>query len=354
MSLVARSSRRQLCPFRRPAIRQRRKSALYPTSMWSRSAKLDAHAGNNPGHHSFLYCRILLIGSDFVGSTSLLLRVRPRECTTLRLSCPGAAFFLGEARLSAAAPEQFRVVDSPQRLSTRHLNPLHSRTLVLRRHSRSKQGSGPFWLCRSYYLRSGCVDIAYWTRWQMGNTFRKANKHSDHAMQAQMLRAADVIRMLGLAPHSEGGHFRETFRDSLNVEGARSASTAIYFLLGARERSRWHRLDVVEIWHYYAGAPLALEIVARHGDARERSRLGPHLHPASGRRESFRRLPGRQPRVWVNGASPAAPRRRDSTLRASKWRPRVGRRISSRIWGSPRGKSRCVQFWPDSLPDHLL
>jgi predicted cupin superfamily sugar epimerase len=116
----------------------------------------------------------------------------------------------------------------------------------------------------------------------MGNTFRKANKHSDHAMQAQMLRAADVIRMLGLAPHSEGGHFRETFRDSLNVEGARSASTAIYFLLGARERSRWHRLDVVEIWHYYAGAPLALEIVARHGGARERLRLGPHL--ASGER----------------------------------------------------------------------
>ena len=41
-----------------------------------------------------------------------------------------------------------------------------------------------------------------------------------------MLRAADVIRMLGLAPHPEGGHFRETFRDSLNVEGARSASSS--------------------------------------------------------------------------------------------------------------------------------
>jgi len=97
-----------------------------------------------------------------------------------------------------------------------------------------------------------------------------------------MLRAADVIRMLGLARHPEGGHFRETFRDSLNVEGARSASTAIYFLLAAGERSRWHRVDAVEIWHYYAGAPLSLEIIARDGGAREKLRLGPHL--ASGER----------------------------------------------------------------------
>jgi uncharacterized protein len=97
-----------------------------------------------------------------------------------------------------------------------------------------------------------------------------------------MLRAADVIRMLGLSPHPEGGHFRETFRDSLQVDGARPACTAIYFLLGAGERSRWQRVDAVEIWHYYAGAPLALEMVVRKGSARERVRLGPHL--ASGER----------------------------------------------------------------------
>ena len=40
---------------------------------------------------------------------------------------------------------------------------------------------------------------------------------------------------------------------------AASASTAIYFLLARGERSHWHRVDAVEIWHYYAGAPLALE-----------------------------------------------------------------------------------------------
>ena len=74
------------------------------------------------------------------------------------------------------------------------------------------------------------------------------------------LTAADVIRLLALAPHPEGGHFRETFRDARTVDGGRAASTAIYYLLAAGERSHWHRIDAVEIWHWYAGAPLALSI----------------------------------------------------------------------------------------------
>ncbi len=73
-----------------------------------------------------------------------------------------------------------------------------------------------------------------------------------------MLSAADVIRLLDLKPHPEGGHFRETFRDSPTLEGGRAASTAIYFLLARGERSHWHRFDAVEAWHWYAGAPLAL------------------------------------------------------------------------------------------------
>ena len=75
------------------------------------------------------------------------------------------------------------------------------------------------------------------------------------------LSAADVIRLLGLRPHPEGGHYRETFRDARAIEG-RSASTAIYFLLARGERSRWHRIDAAEVWHYYAGAPLVLAIAA--------------------------------------------------------------------------------------------
>ena len=75
-----------------------------------------------------------------------------------------------------------------------------------------------------------------------------------------MLSAAEVMRLLDLKPHPEGGHYRQTFRDPRAVDGARAASTAIYFLLARGERSHWHKVDSVEVWHYYAGAPLKLEI----------------------------------------------------------------------------------------------
>lgn len=89
------------------------------------------------------------------------------------------------------------------------------------------------------------------------------------------LTAADVIRLLGLRPHPEGGHFRETFRDE-RAEGDRAASTAIYFLLAAGEISHWHRVDAVEVWHWHAGAPLELAIAAPER-APERIRLGNDL-----------------------------------------------------------------------------
>lgn len=86
--------------------------------------------------------------------------------------------------------------------------------------------------------------------------------------------AADVVRLLQLKPHPEGGHFRETFRGSRMADG-RAASTAIYFLLARGERSHWHRIDAVELWHYYAGAPLTLEIA--EGVKRTVVTLGPDL-----------------------------------------------------------------------------
>ena len=58
-----------------------------------------------------------------------------------------------------------------------------------------------------------------------------------------MLSAAEVIRLLDLKPNPEGGHYRQTFRDSRTVDGGRAASTAIYFLLARGERSHWHRVD---------------------------------------------------------------------------------------------------------------
>jgi len=94
--------------------------------------------------------------------------------------------------------------------------------------------------------------------------------------------AADVIRLLDLIPHPEGGHFRETFRDASLVfpaartgDGAagRAASTAIYYLLARGERSHWHRTDAAEVWNWYAGAPLKLDIALKNG-SRESVTLG--------------------------------------------------------------------------------
>jgi uncharacterized protein len=88
---------------------------------------------------------------------------------------------------------------------------------------------------------------------------------------ARSLAAAEIIRTLNLKPHPEGGHYRETFRDPRQTDG-RAASTAILFLLARGERSHWHRIDAVEIWHYYAGAALKLSLV--DGAKEEIIRLG--------------------------------------------------------------------------------
>lgn len=89
------------------------------------------------------------------------------------------------------------------------------------------------------------------------------------------LSAGEVIALLDLAPHPEGGHFRETFRDVAGPDG-RSRSTAIYFLLAAGERSHWHRVDAVEVWHWHGGAPLVLGLAGGDAGVRE-IRLGPDL-----------------------------------------------------------------------------
>jgi uncharacterized protein len=87
--------------------------------------------------------------------------------------------------------------------------------------------------------------------------------------------AADIIARLALQPHPEGGHYRETFRDPSTDADGRAHATAIYFLLARGERSHWHRIDAVEIWHYYAGSALTLRI-ADDSDTRS-IRLGPDL-----------------------------------------------------------------------------
>src|SRR3954464_8393601 len=96
-----------------------------------------------------------------------------------------------------------------------------------------------------------------------------------------MPTATDIIARLELRPHPEGGHYRETFRDKRADAQGRACSTAIYFLLARGERSQWHRIDAVEVWHYYAGSALSLRI-ANDGGVQHSVKLGADL--AAGQR----------------------------------------------------------------------
>ena len=92
---------------------------------------------------------------------------------------------------------------------------------------------------------------------------------------------AEIIARLELKPHPEGGYYRETFRDARTDAQGRARSSAIYYLLAGDERSHWHRIDAVEIWHYYSGAALTLKI-ANDGCAPHTVTLGPDV--AAGQR----------------------------------------------------------------------
>lgn len=90
--------------------------------------------------------------------------------------------------------------------------------------------------------------------------------------------AAALVARLGLRPHPEGGHYRETVRLPA-AGGGRSAMTAILFLLDAGERSHWHRVDAAELWMWHAGTPLGLRVVDTGGVVLEH-RLGPEAPQA--------------------------------------------------------------------------
>ncbi|MGC1502905.1 MAG: cupin domain-containing protein [Sulfitobacter sp.] len=81
------------------------------------------------------------------------------------------------------------------------------------------------------------------------------------------MTADQIIRHLNLAPHPEGGYYRQTW-----VAGntGRPTGTCIYFLLKDGETSHWHRVDATEIWLYHTGAPLVLSLAETEtGPARD-------------------------------------------------------------------------------------
>jgi len=88
------------------------------------------------------------------------------------------------------------------------------------------------------------------------------------------LTADQIIARLDLSPHPEGGYYRQTW---VAENGGRATGTCIYFLLKAGQASHWHAVDAVEIWHYYAGAPLTLSLAPSLEGPAIDQRLGPNL-----------------------------------------------------------------------------
>ncbi|HEY3221532.1 MAG TPA: cupin domain-containing protein [Gemmatimonadales bacterium] len=91
-------------------------------------------------------------------------------------------------------------------------------------------------------------------------------------------RAAELLNILGMRPHPEGGHYVEQFRSPRRVEALdrsveRAAITSIYFLLAAGESSRWHRVLSDEVWHYHEGD--AIELLLFDDRGLRRFQLGP-------------------------------------------------------------------------------
>lgn len=106
------------------------------------------------------------------------------------------------------------------------------------------------------------------------------------------MTADEIIATLNLAPHPEGGFYRQTW---VANAAARPSGTCIYFLLKAGAASHWHRVDAVEIWHFYAGAPLVLSMAQTDAGPKTDIMLGADL--AAGQRPQ-----GIVPKDWWQAA----------------------------------------------------
>lgn len=138
-----------------------------------------------------------------------------------------------------------------------------------------------------------------------------------------------LIELLGLVPHPEGGHFVQTWQAVSDRD--RSSGTAIYFLLRAGEVSHWHRIDSAEVWHHYAGAPLILETWVE-GAAVTARRLGSDL--LAGERPQLIVEPGewqaaRTVGAWTLVGCTVSPGFEFSNfeLAAPEWQPRTSESV---------------------------
>ncbi|MFI1014849.1 cupin domain-containing protein [Streptomyces sp. NPDC020965] len=80
-----------------------------------------------------------------------------------------------------------------------------------------------------------------------------------------MAELSDLVTLLDLQPHVEGGWFRQTWKTTAETDpegygGKRAFGTGIYFLLHPGEESRWHRVRSDELWLWHRGGPLHLRL----------------------------------------------------------------------------------------------
>jgi predicted cupin superfamily sugar epimerase len=70
---------------------------------------------------------------------------------------------------------------------------------------------------------------------------------------------------------AEGSLFASTYRSKQEIEGGKPIGTAIIAMYSDEPRSlsRFHRLPVDEIWHFYAGDPLRLVLLYPDGSSRD-------------------------------------------------------------------------------------
>jgi len=88
------------------------------------------------------------------------------------------------------------------------------------------------------------------------------------------MTADQIIAHLGLAPHPEGGWYRQTW---IAENQGRPSGTCIYFLLPEGQSSHWHKVDATEIWLYHSGAPLILSVSDSDTGPAVDHTLGPDL-----------------------------------------------------------------------------
>ena len=159
--------------------------------------------------------------------------------------------------------------------------------------------------------------------------------HSAHA----------VCEALELSPHPEGGYYRELWRDQ-PPSGERGSSTSILFLLAEGQRSRWHRINTIEIWLWQAGAPLPHGIAS--AEALATCGWDPTWPAANNCKERSPPTSGRRHAVSAPGASSAASSPQPLSSRVSRWRPTDGRPEMFDELQPARGPGPSRELWATS------